>query len=84
MIRSRQSGHRPTACPPLVCTSGQTSAAVMHLLRMIISARGTLGYHGDFDWGGIRIANVLHDRVPFAPWRFDTASYLAAGEVGRR
>jgi hypothetical protein len=33
--------------------------------------------------GGIRIANVLHDRVPFTPWRFDTMSYLAAGEVGR-
>ncbi|MCR3749616.1 TIGR02679 family protein [Lentzea californiensis] len=75
--------HLGRSCPPLVCTSGQPSAAVMHLLRLIVSARGTLHYHGDFDWGGIRIANVLHDRVPFTPWRFDTASYLAAGEVGR-
>ncbi|MCP2198531.1 TIGR02679 family protein [Lentzea flava] len=75
--------HLGPSCPPLVCTSGQPSAAVMHLLRLIVSARGTLRYHGDFDWGGIRIANVLHDRVPFTPWRFDTASYLAAGDVGR-
>lgn len=71
------------SCPPLVCTSGQPSAAVMHLLRLIVSAQGTLRYHGDFDWGGIRIANVLHDRVHFTPWRFDTRSYLAAGDVGR-
>lgn len=74
--------HLGPSCPPLVCTSGQPSAAVMHLLRLIVSAHGTLRYHGDFDWGGIRIANVLHDRVPFTPWRFDTASYLAAGDVG--
>jgi uncharacterized protein (TIGR02679 family) len=75
--------HLGPSCPPLICTSGQPSAAVTHLLRLIVAARGTLRYHGDFDWGGIRIANVLHDRVPFTPWRFDTASYLAAGEVGR-
>lgn len=75
--------HLGPSCPPLVCTSGQPSAAVMHLLRLIVSAHGTLRYHGDFDWGGIRIANVLHDRVPFTPWRFDTMSYLAAGDVGR-
>ncbi len=74
--------HLGPSCPPLVCTSGQPSAAVMHLLRLIVGARGTLRYHGDFDWGGIRIANVLHDRVPFTPWRFDTTSYLAAGDVG--
>ncbi|WP_245849167.1 TIGR02679 family protein [Lentzea kentuckyensis] len=75
--------HLGPSCPPLVCTSGQPSAAVMQLLRLIVSARGTLRYHGDFDWGGIRIANVLHDRVPFTPWRFDAASYLTAGDVGR-
>ncbi|WP_329787408.1 TIGR02679 family protein [Lentzea sp. DG1S-22] len=75
--------HLGPSCPPLVCTSGQPGTAVMHLLRLIVVARGTLRYHGDFDWGGIRIANVLHDRVPFTPWRFDTAAYLAAGDVGR-
>lgn len=75
--------HLGPSCPPLVCTSGQPGAAVMHLLRLVVAARGTLRYHGDFDWGGIRIANVLHDRVPFTPWRFDTASYLAAVDAGR-
>lgn len=66
--------HLGPSCPPLVCTSGQPGAAVMHLLRLIVSAHGTLYYHGDFDWGGLRIANVLHSRVPFTAWRFDTAS----------
>lgn len=55
--------HLGPSCPPLVCTSGQPSAAVMHLLRLIVSAHGTLHYHGDFDWGGIRIANVLDDLI---------------------
>ncbi len=76
--------HLGPSCPPLVCTSGQPSAAVMQLLRLVVSAQGTVRYHGDFDWGGIRIANFLHDRVPFTPWRFDTAAYLAAsGDIGR-
>ena len=75
--------HLGPSCPPLVCAGGQPSAAVMHLLRLVVSAHGTLHYHGDFDWGGVRIANVLHDRVPFTPWRFDTTSYLAAGDIGR-
>ncbi|GAB2859240.1 hypothetical protein GCM10027200_69520 [Lentzea nigeriaca] len=83
VVLAAAADHLGPSCPPLVCTSGQPSAAVMHLLRLIVSARGTLRYHGDFDWGGVRIANVLHDRVPFTSWRFDTASYLAAGDVGR-
>ncbi len=70
-------------CPPLICTSGQPGAAVMHLLRLAVSAGATLHYHGDFDWGGLRIGNVLHDRIPFTPWRFDTTAYLATGNLGR-
>ena len=39
-------------------------------------------YHGDFDWGGLRIANVLFGRLPCSPWRFDTAAYRAAVATG--
>lgn len=45
-------------------------------------AGARLHYHGDFDWGGIRIANFLHTRIPFTPWHFDATAYLAAGDVG--
>ncbi|MBA2323738.1 MAG: TIGR02679 family protein [Pseudonocardiales bacterium] len=65
-------------CPPLVCVGGQPGAAVMHLLRLLGSSGGQLRYHGDFDWGGVRIGNVLFGRLPMQPWRFDAASYQAA------
>ncbi|NYH77245.1 uncharacterized protein (TIGR02679 family) [Actinopolyspora biskrensis] len=66
------------ASAPLVCTNGQPGAAVMHLLRQLTSATARLRYHGDFDWGGLRIGNVIFGRLPAAPWRFDTAAYEVA------
>ncbi|MGH3488518.1 MAG: TIGR02679 family protein [Actinopolymorphaceae bacterium] len=69
------------ASRPLVCTNGQPSAAVMHLLRMLVAAGADLRYHGDFDWGGIRIGNVMFARLPVRPWRFDAAAYRAVADV---
>jgi uncharacterized protein (TIGR02679 family) len=37
-----------------------------------------LRYHGDFDWGGVRIGNVVFRRHGALPWRYETADYLAA------
>lgn len=66
------------ACPALVCTGGQPSAAVMVLLRSLTSAGARLSHHGDFDWGGVRIGNVLRARLPqVVPWRFGAADYEA-------
>jgi uncharacterized protein (TIGR02679 family) len=70
-----------TSASPLVCTSGHPGAAVMALLRAAVAAGATLRYHGDFDWGGLRVANVVFGRVPCAPWRFDTAAYRSAVAV---
>jgi uncharacterized protein (TIGR02679 family) len=64
------------ACPPLVCASGQPTAAVLCLLSALSDAGCSFHYHGDFDWGGIRIANLLFSRYPVRPWRFDAESYL--------
>jgi uncharacterized protein (TIGR02679 family) len=64
-----------SACPPLVCTNGQPGAAVMFLLRGLAETGAVLHYHGDFDWGGIRIANVMFSRLPVQPWRFDASAY---------
>ncbi len=47
----------------------------MHLLRQLAADGTRLVYHGDFDWGGIRIGNVIFDRVPSAPWRFAAKDY---------
>ncbi|CAM5453496.1 hypothetical protein GCM10010329_33830 [Streptomyces spiroverticillatus] len=37
-----------------------------------------LHYHGDFDWGGLRIATHLLRHVPWQPWRFTASDYRAA------
>lgn len=35
-------------------------------------------YHGDFDWGGIRIANTVHRIAPgVTPWRYRLEDYQA-------
>jgi uncharacterized protein (TIGR02679 family) len=64
------------AGPPLVCVGGQPTAAVVRLLTHLAEAGCALHYHGDFDWGGIRIANLLWGRLPMRAWRFDTRSYV--------
>ncbi|MBB4895557.1 uncharacterized protein (TIGR02679 family) [Streptomyces olivoverticillatus] len=64
-------------CPPLVCLQGQPSAAALTLLRHLHNGGARLLYHGDFDWGGLRIANVLLSHVPWRPWRYTATDYRA-------
>jgi uncharacterized protein (TIGR02679 family) len=65
-------------CGPMVCTNGQPRAAAMVLLRSLAAAGVHLRHHGDFDWAGLTIGNLLHRRLPLEPWRFDRAAYLRA------
>lgn len=67
-------------CLPLVCTSGQPGAATMLLLRALATAGARLAHHADFDWGGIRIGNVLHARLPLLPWQFDAETYTRVAD----
>ncbi|MCZ7416349.1 DUF2399 domain-containing protein [Streptomyces sp. WMMC897] len=39
-------------------------------------------YHGDFDWGGLRIAGALRRRVPWEPWRYTASDYRAVVGAG--
>jgi uncharacterized protein (TIGR02679 family) len=75
------------ACPPMVCLQGQPSAAALALLRGLSAQGAGLLYHGDFDWGGVRIATALRRNVPWLPWRYTAAHYRAAatgmGEAAR-
>ncbi len=66
-------------CQPLVCVGGQPSAAGWRLLELLAAGGADFGYHGDFDWGGVRIANAVRHRVNWRPWRYDHVAYQAAG-----
>lgn len=72
-LRSDRAPH-----PVLVCSSGQPSTAVIDLLETLLADGAECRYHGDFDWSGLRIAAVVRARVPWNPWRFSPADYLAA------
>jgi uncharacterized protein (TIGR02679 family) len=65
-------------CQPLVCVGGQPSAAVWRLLELLAVGGAQFDYHGDFDWGGVRIARSVLQRVNWRPWRYDHQAYQAA------
>lgn len=60
---------------PLICTDGQPKTAATLLLAQLASAGIRLAYHGDFDWPGIQIGNLIIRRHGATPWRFDARSY---------
>jgi uncharacterized protein (TIGR02679 family) len=64
--------------PPLVCSSGRPSIAVVTLLRQLGAGGAVLAQHADFDAGGLSITNWLADRAGTTPWRMEAADYLAA------
>jgi uncharacterized protein (TIGR02679 family) len=68
-------------CQPLVCVGGQPSAAGWRLLELLAAGGAEFGYHGDFDWGGVRIARAVRDRVNWRPWRYDHQAYEAAASA---
>lgn len=62
---------------PIVCTEGQPSIACQRILRMLSDQGAHIHYHGDFDWGGIRIGNFVHRLCDgFTPWRYGNEDYL--------
>jgi hypothetical protein len=65
-------------CAPLVCVEGQPSAAAQTLLRQLVDAGARVAYHGDFDWAGLRIAQLVFDRFGARPWRLGRADYEEA------
>jgi uncharacterized protein (TIGR02679 family) len=70
-------------CQPLVCVGGQPSAAGWRLLGLLTDGGSEFSYHGDFDWGGIRIASAVRHRVNWRPWRYDHVAYEAAAAAAQ-
>jgi len=71
-------------CQPLVCVGGQPSAAGWQLLELLVAGGAEFGYHGDFDWGGVRIADAVRQRVNWRPWRYGYEDYEAALSVAHQ
>jgi len=69
-------------CPPLVCVEGSVSVAARTLLPLLPAQGAMPVYHGDFDWGGVRIAADVMRLTGARPWRFGRSDYLAALAAG--
>jgi uncharacterized protein (TIGR02679 family) len=65
-------------CAPVVCVEGMPTTAAFTLLERLAEGGALLSYHGDFDWGGIRIANQLFARLPLRPWRYNEGDYTSS------
>jgi uncharacterized protein (TIGR02679 family) len=72
--------HLGSRCPPLVCTDGMPSAAQRVMLSQLRATGAILRYHGDFDWPGIRIANLVIREHGANTWRMNENDYVAAAE----
>ena len=70
------------SCPPLICVEGHLSAAARALLRTLRERGARFRYHGDFDWGGVRIADSVFALTGAAPWRYTSRDYLDAVDRG--
>jgi uncharacterized protein (TIGR02679 family) len=75
-------GHAPAQ--PLVCVDGIPDVAADRLFSVLAAGGCSLAFHADFDWGGIRIGNLLAARYGAVPWRFGRADYAAAAERAQR
>lgn len=65
-------------CRPLVCTEGMPAAAQRIMLAELRRAGAVLRYHGDFDWSGIRIANLVVREHGAVPWQMSAHDFDAA------
>jgi uncharacterized protein (TIGR02679 family) len=79
-VLARAADRLGTTCQPLVCTEGMPGTAPQVLLRQLAEAGACLRYHGDFDWPGIGIGNLVISRFGAQPWRFGASDYRRAAD----
>jgi uncharacterized protein (TIGR02679 family) len=70
--------------PPIVCSSGRPSVAVITLIRQLGSDGAVCRQHADFDSAGLGITAWLADRAGTSPWLMTADAYRAAAAVHRR
>jgi uncharacterized protein (TIGR02679 family) len=47
-------------------------------MELLAAGGAEFSYHGDFDWGGVRIAATVRRRIDWRPWRYGRQDYDAA------
>lgn len=62
--------------PPLICSSGRPTMAVVLLIRQLASGGATIWQHADFDPAGLGITRWLAERAGTVPWRMSRDDYL--------
>lgn len=63
------------AGPPIVCSAGRPSLAVVTLLRQLTASGAAAYQHADFDPAGLSITAWLAERAGTIPWRMGAADY---------
>jgi uncharacterized protein (TIGR02679 family) len=69
---------RGWAGPPIVCSSGRPSVAVVTLIRRLGAKGAACRQHADFDGAGLAITAWLADRAGTTPWLMTADAYRAA------
>ncbi|HUR19040.1 MAG TPA: TIGR02679 family protein [Acidimicrobiales bacterium] len=64
--------------PPVICSAGRPTVAVVSLIRQLAAGGGSVRQHADFDAAGLAITAWLAERAGTTPWRMKAADYLAA------
>jgi len=64
--------------PPIICSSGRPSIAVVSLLRQLGALGATLHQHADFDVAGLSITAWLSSRAGTTPWLMTADAYRSA------
>jgi uncharacterized protein (TIGR02679 family) len=62
--------------PPIVCSSGRPSIAVVTILRQLGARGARLRQHADFDAAGVGITAWLAEHAGTMPWRMTSEDYL--------
>lgn len=70
--------------PPLICSSGRPTVAVVTLLRQLAAAGASLYQHADFDPAGLAITAWLAGRAGTIPWQMSADAYLKVVRTVRR
>ena len=78
-MQRRKSGRGP----PIICSSGRPTVAVVTLIRQLSAGGSTCRQHADFDAAGLGITAWMAERAGTVPWLMSADAYREAIAVKR-